>query len=537
MKRAFGWALLVAGALSVSGIVGCSDHDRIPGVIEHDENGGSIGLQLVLPTGQLITTVTYTVTGPGGLTKTGSFDVSNSNKIQGLIGGLPAGKGYTITLRAKTTDGATSCAGSASFDVKARTTTSVMVGINCREAPRTGSALINGTLNVCPMIDGVTALPSRVFVGESTEISADVHDSDSGPNALTYEWSNSAGKLSSSGNVARFTCTEVGTAAVGLVVGDGDCRDKAKLEVECVLPDECGGEFDAYMSALGEMTADCLGRIDPRDFRINEKGFMEPTFDKCVNQMDILPIRQLLSLQFLSKRTEEPMLPLAKACIAGRHMQALKQFAAMNVVECPTFTLDHAVNPITDEVIQRVAKLLPQPDDKGIIVGPLDERVIPALKVNHVYNVALSGMVVNQGCKNATDCARVCGEFLPTFIIGPENEKQVLTDTSSWLDTTLFDALSPDPYLHAGFYHPMGFTGPTARGVQYGAYNRTLGCPPGVSCAPSDATPGVTSGPEACNYYIGTVFGVARYKQVPLQKYCTNPMDIATCTSYCGGTL
>jgi hypothetical protein len=200
--------------------------------------------------------------------------------------------------------------------------------------------------------------------------------------------------------------------------------------------------------------------------------------------------------------------------------------------------LDHAVNPITQAVIDRVTELLPQPLPDGTIVGRLDERILPALKVDHVYNVAFAGTPPMQGCKDAADCARVCGEFLPTFVISSPAAGQVLTDTSSWLDTTLFDNVTPDPYLRAGFYHPMGFTSPSPTGVQYGAYNRLLGCDPGVmSCAPATAPAGVTAGPESCNYFLGFIAGRPTYKQTALQTYCTDPKNIDTCTSYCGPKL
>jgi len=281
-----------------------------------------------------------------------------------------------------------------------------------------------------------------------------------------------------------------------------------------------------------------MGRIDPRDYRLNAQGFMEPTFDRCANkEQSITPIRQLLSLQFLSKRTEAPMLPLAKACIAGRFAQAMREFDASGVKVCPIWRLDHAVNPITPEVIDKVTELLPKPFADGTILGPIDERIMPMLKVNHVYNVDFAADPGNQACKNPSDCARVCGDMFPSFIIGPESDTQVLTDTSSWLDTTLFNEMTTDSYLRAGFYHPMGFTSPSPQGVQFGAFNRLVGCAPGTSCAPPTAPVGVTAGPESCNYYWGLFSGRPYYKQTKLQQYCTDPKNIDTCVSYCGAAL
>jgi len=251
MKRAFGWALVVTAALSTLGVVGCSDGDKVPAV--GIEDGGQVGLDLVLPSGAVLTTVNYTITGPAGFNKTGKIDVSQANKITGLIGGLPPGFGYTIVLTSKSVDGGTTCAGSASFNVKANVTTNVSVGIDCREAPRTGSVLINGDVNICPTVDGISALPAQVFVTGSTQLDVQAHDSDGGPNAPSYEWKASSGSFSKT-NVKSpvFTCDVPGKVTVAVAVSDGDCRDVGKIEVECIVPDTCAEGFDAYMSALAK---------------------------------------------------------------------------------------------------------------------------------------------------------------------------------------------------------------------------------------------------------------------------------------------
>ena len=46
------------------------------------------------------------------------------------------------------------------FNVTAGQTVSVQVPLACHEAPRTGSVVVNGTLNICPTIDGISAMLS-----------------------------------------------------------------------------------------------------------------------------------------------------------------------------------------------------------------------------------------------------------------------------------------------------------------------------------------------------------------------------------------
>ena len=47
----------------------------------------------------------------------------------------------------------------------ARQTATVTVPLTCHEAPRTGSVMVSGTLNICPTIDGIGANPAEVQVG------------------------------------------------------------------------------------------------------------------------------------------------------------------------------------------------------------------------------------------------------------------------------------------------------------------------------------------------------------------------------------
>src|SRR6188768_1119934 len=73
-----------------------------------DEQSGTLGLNLDVGPGVTLNAVTYAISG-NGFSKTGTIDSSGSSTINGTIGGIPAGKGYNITLTA------TSAEGSATF--------------------------------------------------------------------------------------------------------------------------------------------------------------------------------------------------------------------------------------------------------------------------------------------------------------------------------------------------------------------------------------------------------------------------------------
>jgi Calcineurin-like phosphoesterase len=232
-RTAFLFAALAAGALSLPGCGSSSQGDTS---VEGDV--GAAGLAVSLPGGAVLNTVSYTVTGPAGFIRTGTIDVSHSSKISVLLS-LPAGGPYTIALTGNSSDGSINCMGTSSgFSVTAHQTTSVTVSLDCHEAPRTGSASINGTLNICPQLDGVSASPDEIVVGGSVSLSASAHDTDAAPAALSYAWSASAGTLSSAtAQSPSFTCTTVGTATITVTASDGDttpgCADTQTVTVTC----------------------------------------------------------------------------------------------------------------------------------------------------------------------------------------------------------------------------------------------------------------------------------------------------------------
>jgi hypothetical protein len=190
--------------------------------------------------GITINSASYTIVGPNAFSKTGSIDLSSATALSATIGGIPAGNGYSISLSATATDGTTTCAGSATFNVSARTTTTVTVALDCHQAATTGSVSVNGTTNVCPVIDGLSANPSEVKVGGTIALSGAAHDSDSGPSPLTYKWTATSGTFDNSTSANPvFTCTQVGDATITLVASDGDsspnCADSLTAKVTCSL--------------------------------------------------------------------------------------------------------------------------------------------------------------------------------------------------------------------------------------------------------------------------------------------------------------
>ncbi len=197
---------------------------------------GSVDIALVQG-GVTLTTVNYSISGPGGFSKTGSINVASSNTVSAVIGGLPAGTGYTIALTGTGTDG-TACAGSAPFTVTAGTVTAVSVGLDCHQPAKTGSIAVNGTINVCPNLDALSASPAEVAVGSSLSLSAVADNPDNGPSPLAYSWTASSGTLTGANTASpSFKCLTTGPATVSVTVSDGDpqasCAAQGSVQVTC----------------------------------------------------------------------------------------------------------------------------------------------------------------------------------------------------------------------------------------------------------------------------------------------------------------
>jgi Lamin Tail Domain len=217
------------GALSIA----CSPPPRFR-VAASDGDVGTVSLALSVAPGLTLDGASYAITAPG-YSRAGNLDFTHSTMLLGTIGGLPAGGGYAIAIAATLSDGVTTCAGSSSFAVTARATAPVSIHVLCHEPPRTGGIQIGGTVNICPLVDALSANPGEVPVGGAIALGSAAHDTDQGPAALTLRWTaTNGGKLSDPAIASpTFTCTTAGTSTVTLTASDGDCTDSGSLSVIC----------------------------------------------------------------------------------------------------------------------------------------------------------------------------------------------------------------------------------------------------------------------------------------------------------------
>ena len=256
-------------AFGLTALVACSSSSSSPTPSPAETDVGSLTADLQLAPGVTVNSFSYTILGPSGFSKTGAIDVSQSTKLSGQIGGIPAGIGFTISVNGATMDGSTTCVGSAGFDVSAHQTTVVALHATCHEAAHTGSVLVNGAINVCPVADGVSANPSDVTVGFPAALAVTAHDADSGPAPLAYHWSAPSGSFSNATSATpTFTCSAPGSITLTVSVSDGDstsgCADVQSLVVTCesatlLVPNSLVISTSTYDRTVGAVASLAIG--------------------------------------------------------------------------------------------------------------------------------------------------------------------------------------------------------------------------------------------------------------------------------------
>jgi len=104
---------------------------------------------------------------------------------------------------------------------------------------QTGTVAINGRLDQCPYITGVSATALQAPVGTSITVSVSATELDPG-DTITYSWTNgtpATGTLTPlNAATATFTCNVVGTSALSIAVSDGICGDSLAnvIPINCV---------------------------------------------------------------------------------------------------------------------------------------------------------------------------------------------------------------------------------------------------------------------------------------------------------------
>jgi len=241
MKALIGNAFLLGLAVAAASVAGCSfssSPSSHPGTSSTTEDGtGSIGLQLTLPGGGTISTISYTVNGPNGastIVTTGTVPVANSTSIFFQTpDNIPPGSGYTITLTGADDAGDTCLGTSVPFAVTARTSTPVLVQLQCHGTEAVnGGGTITGVISNCATWDSVSPATSDIVTGVSDPVAFSATGPDHGNLTFTATVSGAgsatispaSGALTTgSSNTGSFnvTCTSAGLVNLTVVFADG----------------------------------------------------------------------------------------------------------------------------------------------------------------------------------------------------------------------------------------------------------------------------------------------------------------------------
>jgi len=216
--------LLCAASTIGAGATGCSGQEDAPA-------SSTVRFQLDLGGGVTLTSVDYMLTGPNGFSRSGSLAVGASSNVTATFQDLPKGQGYNIRVRGTASDGESFCQGALTFNVNGSMMATLQIPLTC-----SGFAGVTTTIDVCPVIDELTAIPGEVRVGGTISLTAAAHDGDGGPNPMSAAWltATTGGVLSNpSASGATFTCNVAGTFAVVLRVSDGSCQDSATIQLVC----------------------------------------------------------------------------------------------------------------------------------------------------------------------------------------------------------------------------------------------------------------------------------------------------------------
>jgi hypothetical protein len=219
-------------ALGVVGIIGCATGTDAP----VGNFGNTVRFELDFGGGVTLSSVDYVMTGPNNFRRVGSLAVGDQPTVTATFQNLPTGQGYDIQVKGTATDDTNICKGEVMFDVSASMTATLQIPLTC-----SGQAAVTATVNVCPVIDELSAIPSEVIVGASIQLTVVAHDADNGPSPLSATWQTNGGMLGNlSTTGATFTCTAPGTFTIGVRISDGEagnrCPDTSTLTLTCSAP-------------------------------------------------------------------------------------------------------------------------------------------------------------------------------------------------------------------------------------------------------------------------------------------------------------
>jgi hypothetical protein len=224
-------AIALLGFTSMFTIASCSG-DSDPS----NPSTGGLSLALTIGDGIEIAEVAWEITGGDMPPMSGTINTSAPGSTASVeVFGIPEGD-FVVTLEATSTDGKTTCGGSAPFSVEAGEVTETHVLLRCKLPPRFGGVRVNGELNICAELTKVVVSPLQTSVGNVINLMADAEDAEDDP--IEYAWTALVGAIADPADpLTTYTCTAEGDDAITITVSDDGgeyCKSQWTVAVTCV---------------------------------------------------------------------------------------------------------------------------------------------------------------------------------------------------------------------------------------------------------------------------------------------------------------
>ncbi|MGB5695672.1 MAG: hypothetical protein WBM46_08480, partial [Polyangiales bacterium] len=180
---------------------------------------GGLSLALTIDDGIEIDEVAWEITGGEMAPMSGVVNTSAPGSTASVeVFGLPEGD-FIVTLEATSTDGETTCGGSAPFNIEAGQVTETHLLLRCQLPPRFGGVRVNGKLNICAELTKVVVSPLQTSVGNVINLMADAVDAEGDP--IAYEWTALVGTIADTADALTvYTCTAEGDDLITITVSD-----------------------------------------------------------------------------------------------------------------------------------------------------------------------------------------------------------------------------------------------------------------------------------------------------------------------------
>jgi hypothetical protein len=186
-----------------------------------------VQMNLTLPEG--VDAFDYSITGgPAEISRGGSIQPMGDEVLKFHVGHLPAGRGYTLIIRATTLDGQ-ACAGAAAFGINLGSETTLTMTLICDS----GASHELGSITLfidhvvaddveCPVVSGVSVLPLEVLVGANLTLEGFTFPEEI-ENAA-YRWRGAGNDFSDTRTLStRYTCAIPGEHNLRLSVTKDRC--------------------------------------------------------------------------------------------------------------------------------------------------------------------------------------------------------------------------------------------------------------------------------------------------------------------------